>query len=106
MVDFDLMIDKIDLSLGVRQIAMKAIKMGYDLAKSERKVSIAKDKEGDTIQLPWHSVNELPEQNMRIVGLTRVRKRFKHLNFKSEDWWKRVVNGYQIDRWAYVEDLI
>lgn len=104
MVDFDLLIDKIDFSQGARQIAMKAIQMGYELAKSERRMPIAKD--DDTIKLPWHSVNELPEHNLRIVGLTKVRKRFKHLNYLNEEWWKKFTASNNIYKWAYVDDLI
>lgn len=90
MVDFDLLIDKIDFSQGVRQIAKQAFEVGMD-AK---------------FKTAWHDVGELPEHNKRIVGLTKVRKRFKHLNFLNEEWWKKFTASNNIEKWAYVDDLI
>ena len=37
---------------------------------------------------------------------TKVRKRFKHLNFLGEEWWNRFTKSNAIYKWAYVDDLI
>lgn len=64
-MDLEMLIDKIDFSQGARQIAKQALELGMKYQKDGA----------------WHPVEELPEHNRRIVGLTKVRKRFKHLNF-------------------------
>lgn len=68
-MDLELLIDKIDFSQGARQIAKQAFELGMKCQKDSA----------------WHSVEELPEYNRRIVGLTKVRKRFKHLNFWAKN---------------------
>ena len=89
-MDLELLIDKIDFSQGARQIAKQALELGIKYQKEDA----------------WHSVEELPEHNRRIVGLTKVRKRFKPLNFLGEEWWKKLTKSNAIYKWAYVEDLI
>lgn len=89
-MDLELLIDKIDFSQGARQIAKQALELGIKYQKEDA----------------WHPVEELPEHNRRIVGLTKVRKRFKHLNFLGEEWWKKFTKSNAIYKWAYVEDLI
>lgn len=89
-MDIESLIDKIDFNQGARQIAKQALELGIKCQKESA----------------WHPVDELPERNRRIVGLTKVRKRFKHLNFLGEKWWKKFVDLNAIYKWAYVEDLI
>lgn len=89
-MDLELMIDKIDFNQGARQIAKQALELGMKCQK----------------ECAWHPVEELPEHNRRIVGLTKVRKRFKYLNFMGEEWWKKFTESNAIYKWAYVEDLI
>lgn len=89
-MDLELLIDKIDLSQGARQIAKQALELEIKCQKDSA----------------WHPVEELPEHNRRIVGLTKVRKRFKHLNFLGEEWWKKFTKSNAIYKLAYVDDLI
>lgn len=89
-MDLELLIDKIDFSQCARQIAKQSLELGMKYQKGGA----------------WHSVEELPEYNRRIVGLTKARKRFKHLNFLGEEWWKKFTESNTIYKWAYVDDLI
>ena len=89
-MDLELLIDKIDFSQGARQIAKQAFELGMKCQKDSA----------------CHSVEELPEYNRRIVGLTKGGKRFKHLNFLGDEWWKKFTESNTIYKWAYVDDLV